>query len=387
MSGPLEGIRVVELAGIGPGPFAATLLAELGASVVRIDRPAPGGLQLPSGLGRSRPSVAVDLRSPGGIELVLRIAEGADVLLEGMRPGVIERLGLGPDVLLDRNPRLVLARMTGWGQTGPLAHTAGHDITYAAISGVLSLGGGRGKPAPPANLLADFGGGTMYCVVGILAALLARARTGEGQVVDAAMVDGAASLSTMLHGMRAAGLWNRPRGYNLLDGGLPHYDTYECADGRYVAVGPLEPQFSAQLIEILGVDVAGDIDDPATHPAYRAAFEEVFRTRTRDEWAARFAQTDACVAPVLDLDEAPRHPHLVARGVFAEVAGSPAPRVAPRFSRTPALDPTPERPPGADSREWLCANGFSADEVDRLIADGVVVQARDVTDASAGPAR
>lgn len=374
MTGPLEGIRVIELVGLGPGPFAATLLAELGASVVRIDRPSPGGLQLSGGLGRSRPSIAVDLRSPQGVEVVLRLAESADVLLEGMRPGVLERLGLGPDVLRARNPRLVLARMTGWGQSGPLAHTAGHDITYAAISGVLSLAGGRGKPAPPANLLADFGGGTMYCVVGILAALLARARTGEGQVVDAAMVDGAASLSTMLHGLRAAGVWGQERGHNLLDGGIPQYDTYECADGKYVAVGGLEPQFSAQMLQLMELDVPGDINDPADHDTYRAALTAAFRTRTRDEWAQLFADTDACVAPVLDLEEATRHPHMVARGVFAQLDGHPAPRVAPRFSASPVPDPTPERPPGADTREWLCGNGFSADEVDALIAAGVVVQ-------------
>lgn len=374
MSGPLEGIRVVELVGIGPGPFAAMLLAELGASVVRVDRPEAAGLQIPGGLGRSRPSIAVDLRSPEGVEVVLRLVESADVLLEGLRPGVIERLGLGPDVLLARNPRLVVARMTGWGQDGPLARTAGHDITYAAVSGVLSLAGGRGKPVPPANLLADFGGGTLYCVVGILAALLSRASTGEGQVVDVAMVDGAASLSTMLHGMLAAGWWTANRGHNMLDGGLPQYDTYECSDGKYVAVGGLEPQFSAQMLQLLGIELEGSIGDPRWHEAYREALTGAFRARTRDEWAELFADTDACVAPVLELAEAPEHPHMAARGVFADVDGHPMPRVAPRFSRTPGLDPTPERSPGADTREWLCANGFTEPEVDGLISRGVVVQ-------------
>lgn len=373
--GPLAGVRVVELAGIGPAPYAALLLAELGADVVRVER--PGGVSvLPVGgrLGRSRPSVAVDLKHRAGVDVVHRLTATADVFVEGLRPGVTERLGLGPDELRGRNPRLVYGRMTGWGQDGPLSAEAGHDITYAAITGALHLAGPPERPIPPVNVLADFGGGALYLVVGILAALLSRERTGEGQVVDAAMVDGAASLVTMVYGMLADGQWRDERGVNPFDGGLPFYDTYPCADGRFVAVGALEPPFYAALLEGLGLSFAREQYDPAGFAEQRAALGAAFRTRTRDEWAEHFAGTDACVAPVLSLAEAPSHPQLAARRVFAEVDGHPAPRVAPRFSATPGPEPTPDRPVGADTVAYLRSHGFTAAEVEALLDSGAVVQ-------------
>jgi alpha-methylacyl-CoA racemase len=376
--GPLSGIRVVELAGIGPGPYSCLLLAELGADVIRVDR--PGGSDIAnapsSGLNRSRPSVAVDLKNPAGRDVVLRLAESADVLVEGLRPGVTERLGVGPEACLARNPRLIYARMTGWGQDGPLARTAGHDITYAALTGALHLSGTREKPMPAANLVADFGGGALFLVVGVLAALLERGRSGRGQVVDAAMVDGAASLATMMYTMFGAGLWRDERQANILDGGAPFYDTYRCADGGHVAVGALEPQFYAALVAGLGLDgeLAGGQYDTGHWPAHRAAFARVFATRARDEWAAHFAGTDACVAPVLGLAEAPEHPHLAARETFVTVDGIRQPRVAPRFSRTPGRLPTPPRAAGADTRSALRAWGFPADEVETLLAAKVVDQ-------------
>ena len=378
--GPLAGLVVVELAGIGPAPFAALILAELGADVVRIDRSDGGGAlsSALSGLNRSRPSVALDLKHPEGAAVAMRLIEQADVVLEGWRPGVCERLGLGPEDCLARNPRLIYARMTGWGQDGPWAQRAGHDITYAAITGALHLVGPAERPVVPANLLADFGGGTMYLLVGVLSALHARQATGAGQVIDAAMVDGAASLVTMVYAMYGTGLWRDERGVNMLDGGLPFYDTYRCADGRFVAVGPLEPQFYAALLDGLGLGEREDLRraqwDEATWPEQRRLFTELFATRTRDEWAARFDGSDACVAPVLGLSEAPSHPHLAARGVFTEVDGVVQPRVAPRFSATPAGEPTPARSAGADTRNMLLARGFSEVEVDGLLASGVVVQ-------------
>lgn len=374
LPGPLAGIRVVEFAGIGPAPFACLLLAELGAEVVRVDRPGGGGVAgAPlEALNRSRPCVAIDLKSEDGRDLARRLVDRADVLVEGLRPGVMERLGLGPDECLARNPGLVYGRMTGWGQTGPLAERAGHDITYAAITGALHVCGTAEKPVPPVNVLADFGGGSLYLVAGVLAALLARIRTGEGQVVDAAMVDGAASLVTMVYGLFGAGAWVDRRQANLLDGGAPFYDTYECADGRWVAVGALEPQFFAQLVAGLGVTPPGHQLDPATWPALRAAFAAAFAARDRAQWLAVFDGTDACVAPVLSLAEAPEHPHLRARGVFTEVDGVTQPRVAPRFSATPVPEPVAASGPGADSREVLAAWGLEAAEVDALIASGVV---------------
>ncbi len=376
--GPLAGLRVVELAGIGPTPFAALILAELGADVVRVDRPGGGGpiASVTAGLNRSRPSIAVDLKSPDGLAVVQRLVAGADVLIEGLRPGVAERLGLGPDECRARNPQLVYGRMTGWGQDGPLAATAGHDITYAAVTGALHLVGGADKPRQPVNVLADFGGGTLYLLVGVLAALHARERTGRGQVVDAAMVDGAASLVTMVYGMLNAGLWRDERAANLLDGGAPFYDTYRCADGGFVAVGALEPQFYAALLGGLGLVLDEPQYDASAWPRHREAIAAAFANRTRDEWAEHFAGTDACVAPVLSLGEAPHHPHLLARGTFAATPAGPVPRVAPRFSDTPALDPGPEPAPGADTTAYLISHGFTAAEVDALLASGAVVQSQ-----------
>jgi alpha-methylacyl-CoA racemase len=376
LSGPLEGVRVVELAGIGPAPFAALLLAELGADVVRIERPGGASALDASGIGlnRSRPNVAVDLKSAEGIAVVQRLVDAADVLVEGLRPGVTERLGLGPRECLERNPRLVYGRMTGWGQDGPWAQRVGHDITYAAVTGALHLVGERERPVPPVNVLADFGGGSLYLVMGVLAALHARTRTGRGQVVDAAMVDGAASLITMVYGMFNAGLWQDERKANLIDGGAPFYDTYECADGKFVAVGALEPQFYAALLDGLGLSLEEPQYDVRSWPSHREAIAKAFATRTRDQWAAAFEGTDACVAPVLSLAEAPHHPHLAARGTFAELDGHPVPRVAPRFSDTPGHEPTAEPAVGADTTAYLCSHGFTREEVDALLASGAVVQ-------------
>jgi alpha-methylacyl-CoA racemase len=379
-TGPLTGLRVVELAGLGPAPYACMLLAELGADVVRIDRPGAASLIVDpekDALNRSRPSVAVDLKSPGGRDVLLRLLDDADVLVEGLRPGVLERLGIGPDEVLGRNPRLVYARMTGWGQDGPLAERAGHDINYLGLTGALHAIGTADKPAVPLNIGADFGGGSMFLLVGILAALFERGTSGRGQVVDAAMVDGASSLVTMIYGMLGAGLWQDRRAANLLDGGAPFYDTYACADGRHVAVGALEPQFYAAFVEGLGLTGAlpGGQYDLAHWPEHRRRFAEAFATRTRDEWADVFAGTDACVTPVLGLREAPGHPHLAARGTFVEQDGASLPGPAPRFSRTPGAVRGPARRPGADTTAVLTDWGFTADEVRALLTSGAVAEA------------
>jgi alpha-methylacyl-CoA racemase len=379
-SGPLTGLRVVELAGLGPAPYACMLLAELGADVVRVDRPRGGSLIVDpekDALNRSRPSVAVDLKSPAGRDVLLRLLDDADVLVEGLRPGVLERLGLGPDEALARNPRLVYARMTGWGQDGPLAQRAGHDINYLGLTGALHAIGTADKPVAPLNIGADFGGGSMFLLVGILAALFERQTSGRGQVVDAAMVDGASSLVTMIYGLLGAGLWRDRRQANLLDGGAPFYDTYACADGRHVAVGALEPQFYAAFLEGLGLTGAlpGGQYDVASWPEHRRRFAETFATRTRDEWAATFEGTDACVTPVLGLREAPVHPHLAARGTFVEQDGGHVPAPAPRFSRTPGAVRGAPRRAGADTTAVLTGWGFSADEVRDLLASGAVAEA------------
>ena len=379
-TGPLTGLRVVELAGLGPAPYACMLLAELGADVVRIDRPGAASLIVDpekDALNRSRPSVAVDLKSPGGRDVLLRLLDDADVLVEGLRPGVLERLGIGPDEVLGRNPRLVYARMTGWGQDGPLAERAGHDINYLGLTGALHAIGTADKPAVPLNIGADFGGGSMFLLVGILAALFERGTSGRGQVVDAAMVDGASSLVTMIYGMLGAGLWQDRRAANLLDGGAPFYDTYACADGRHVAVGALEPQFYVAFLEGLGLTGAlpGGQYDLAHWPEHRRRFAEAFATRTRDEWADAFAGTDACVTPVLGLREAPVHPHLAARGTFVEQHGASLPGPAPRFSRTPGAVRGPARRPGADTTAVLTDWGFTADEVRALLTSGAVAEA------------
>jgi alpha-methylacyl-CoA racemase len=378
MTGPLHGLRVVELAGIGPGPFAAMLLADLGADVVRVDRIGPGsplsGDPAADLLNRGKRSIAVDLKHPAGVAAVLGLAERAHVLVEGWRPGVAERLGVGPDAVLARNPALVYGRMTGWGQDGPLAATAGHDVDYIALAGALDpIGPAGGPPQIPINLVGDFGGGSLYLVVGVLAALREAERTGRGQVVDAAIVDGTAHLTTLLHGLRAAGLWQDARGGNLLDGGAPFYAVYETADGRHVAVGALEPQFFAELLRRLDLD--GDADVPGQFdrdrwPQLRRRLAERFAARTRDEWAERFAGSDACVTPVLGLGEAPHAPHLAARGTFVERHGTVQPAPAPRFSASPAELGGPPPLPGAHSRAILADWGVpgAAD----LLASGAV---------------
>lgn len=375
--GPLAGLKVVELAGIGPGPYAAMLLADMGAEVVRVERPGPQGSSVPPDkdvLRRNRRSVVLDLRDPRGVAAVLELVAGADVLLEGFRPGVTERLGLGPEDCRAVNPRLVYGRMTGWGQEGPLASAAGHDIGYIAITGALgAIGDADGRPVPPVNLVGDFGGGSTFLVMGVLAACWEAARSGRGQVVDAAIVDGAASLTGLLHGMMAGGLWRDRRGVNMLDGGQPWYDTYATSDGRWMAVGALEPQFYAELVRLLelGPEVA-DRSDPKTWPALRTALEQAFLTRTQEQWTDVFEGTDACVAPVLSLVEAAEHPHLAKRDTFVEVGGVTQPAPAPRFSRTTSGLPQAPPPIGQDTREVLTQWGVA--DVDALIADGVAVQ-------------
>lgn len=349
MAGPLTELRVVEFAGIGPGPHAAMVLGDLGADVVRVERPAPGGGDQPrEHLLRNRRVIAADLKAPAQREAVLNLVERADVLLEGFRPGVTERLGLGPQDCLARNPQLVYARMTGWGQDGPYAERAGHDINYVSLTGALHAIGRRGeRPVPPLNLVGDFGGGSMFLVAGVLAALWERSRSGAGQIVDAAMVDGASVLTQMMWSLRGVGGWSDERGSNLLDGSAPYYDTYECSDGRYVAVGALEPQFYAQLLDVLGLagEDLPDQNDRDGWPVLRKRFSEVFASRTRDEWAAAFAGTDACVTPVLSFGEASSNAHLAARGTVTTLDGVEQAAPAPRFSRT-APD-TPTSPPGS----------------------------------------
>jgi alpha-methylacyl-CoA racemase len=376
--GPLDGVRVLELPAIGPVPFLGMLLADLGAEVIRIDRlGSAAGLAdalAASPLGRGRRSVALDLRKPGGAEVALRIAETCDALIEGFRPGVAERLGVGPDAVLARNPKLVYGRMTGWGQDGPLASTAGHDITYLAITGLLhGIGPAAGPPVPPANYVADFGGGAMFLATGLLAALLHARASGEGQVIDAAMTEGASYLGSMTRTFVSRGGWKDEREANLLDGGAPNYRCYETADGKWVAVGPIEPQFWSALLQALGLDESTTPTPyaPQDWDACKKVLGEAFRSKTRDEWAAVFEQLDACVAPVLTLEEALHHPHNVARGSFVEVDGAPMPGPAPRFSKTPGeVGGIPEI--GADTVDMLAELGFTQDQLADLRAAGAI---------------
>ena len=377
MPGPLEGIRIVELAGLGPAPYACMLLADAGADVLRLERPGPTPTAAPHWdlLNRSRPSVAVDLKHPGAIELILDLVAGADALVEGMRPGVAERLGLGPDACLGRNQGLVYGRMTGWGQDGPLANDVGHDIDYIALSGALwGIGRAGERPVPPMNLVGDFGGGGMLLAFGLTAALLSARSSGAGQVVDAAMTDGSASLMTMAHSLLAAGLSSELRGANLLDSGAHFYEVYETKDGRFVAVGAIEPRFYAALLEGLGLEgeaLASQMDS-AAWPAMKERFASVFKERTRDEWTAHFAGTEACVAPVLSPLEARDHPHNVARGTFVEVAGVRQPGPAPRFSRTPGAISSPPEQPGRSTESALLRWGVARERIDALRASGAL---------------
>ena len=377
--GPLRGVTVIELASIGPIPFCGMVLSDLGADVIRVDRPSEvaGADPETSGrnpLDRGRRSIGVDLKHPAGVDVVLRLAERGDVLVEGFRPGVAERLGVGPDEARARNQRLVYGRMTGWGRSGPLADRAGHDIDYIAVAGALSAFGSRGgPPTPPINVVGDFGGGGLLLAFGVLAALVERATSGVGQVVDAAMVDGTAMLLAPFYAARQVGFWTDERGTNELDGGRPWYRPYECADGGWVAVGAIEPQFYAALLDGLGLDAAAvpDRADPAAHDALHALFESTFRTRTRDEWAVHFASSDACVAPVLSLAEAPQHAHNVARGTFVDVEGVAQHAPAPRFDRTPGAIGA-RCLAGEHTDDVLSALGLSAAEIASLRADGAV---------------
>jgi alpha-methylacyl-CoA racemase len=374
--GPLHGLRIIELASIGPGPLCAMLLADLGADVVRIDRQEPSGLGVAMERrfdvnGRNRRSVALDLKTAPGRDAVLRLAETADLLIEGFRPGVAERLGLGPADCQARNPKLIYGRMTGFGQTGPLAPAAGHDLNYIALSGVLDAIGPRGgKPVPPLNLVGDYGGGALYLALGLLAALHERQRSGCGQVVDAAMVDGAASLAGIFYGLKASGAWGSPRGDNLLDGGAPFYDTYATADGRHVALAALEPKFFAELAQRIGLDarfVAGQ-HKRQLWPEMREAIAQIIATRTRDEWCALLEGSDACFAPVLSFAEAPGHAHAQARAGFIELDGVMQPAPAPRFDRSMPDRPRPPPEIGQHTEEVLAEAGFTRAEIAALSA-------------------
>ncbi len=380
MSGPLEGIRIVELAGLGPAPFAGMMLADAGADVVRVDRfdratYPPRTDPHVDLLNRGRRSVAVDLKRSEGVEVVLRLAAAADGLMEGFRPGVAERLGIGPDACLARNPRLAYGRMTGWGQGGPMAPAAGHDIDYIALAGALEpIGRAGDRPVPPLNLVGDFGGGGMLLAFGLVAAMLSARTTGKGQVVDAAMVDGAAALMTMTYTLRAAGVWSDERGTNLLDTGAPFYEVYETSDGGFMAVGAIEPQFYAELLDRLGLADAGlpDQNDRARWPEMKERFAARFATRTRAEWEEVFAGSDACVAPVLSPAEAPDHPHNRARSTFTEVAGVVQPAPAPRFLSTPGEIRRPPPNPGQHGDDALADWGFAAGEVEQLRREGAI---------------
>jgi alpha-methylacyl-CoA racemase len=380
VTGPLAGVRIVELAGIGPGPFCGMLLADLGAEVVLVDRKGgalPFGAQPAFDLTRrGKRSIAVDLKQAGAAEVVLRLVERADALLEGFRPGVMERLGLGPDTCIARNPRLVYGRLTGWGQTGPLAHAAGHDINYVALSGILNHGGHRDSvPSIPPTVVGDIGGGAMFMALGLVSGILNARGTGRGQVIDGAITDGCAVMSTLVQGLRAQRLWVDRRQSNALDGGAHWYDCYECADGQWVSIGALEPQFYRLLLEKCGVAGEGleaAQFDIANWPKHRARFAELFRSKTRAEWCALLEGTDVCFAPVLDFAEAARHPHNVARGAYVDIGGVAHPAPAPRFGVTPAEVCAPPAGVGEHTHTLLAWAGFAGEEIDRLTAAGIV---------------
>jgi alpha-methylacyl-CoA racemase len=375
LSGPLAGLRIIEIGGIGPGPFCAMMLADMGAEVIRVNRAAgatPDLAELPF-LARGRRSIALDLKTKAGLAALLKLVEKADGLIEGFRPGVTERLGFGPDVCLERNPAIVYGRMTGWGQTGPMAQMAGHDINYISLSGALGTIGRKDEaPLAPLNLVGDFGGGGMLLAFGVLAALLERQNSGRGQVVDASMVEGSALLMTMMYEMLGAGFWNLERGTNALDCGAPFYDCYECADGKFISLGSLEPKFFDVLIEVLGLEKSDrrGRNDPANWPSLRERIGTTVKQRTRKEWEDLLGGSDACFAPVLDMSEAPSHPHNVARETFIDVGGVTQPAPAPRFSRTPGRVSAPAATRGEHGREILADWGFEPEEVEQLEAAG-----------------
>ncbi|MGH7898331.1 MAG: CaiB/BaiF CoA transferase family protein [Candidatus Binatia bacterium] len=374
--GPLEGIKVIEIAGIGPGPFCAMMLADMGADVIRVDRKSAATRETNlDALCRGRRSIAVDLKKREAVEAVLKLLERADALIEGFRPGVMERLGLGPDVCLARNPKLVYGRMTGWGQYGTLAHAAGHDINYIALSGALHATGRAGEPpAPPMNLIGDFGGGGMLLAFGLVCGILEARRSAKGQVIDAAMTDGSALLSAQIHGFRAMGFWSDERGANLLDGGAHFYDSYETADGKWVSIGSIEPQFYAELVERAGLtdpDFASQMDRERW-PVAKKKLAAIIKTKTRDEWSKIMEGTDVCFAPVLSFPEAYEHPHNRERRTFVDIGGVRQPAPAPRFSRTPPEIPSPPRPAGADNDRALADWGFSRQEIDELRSAGAI---------------
>ena len=377
--GPLTGLRVVELQGIGPGPFCGMMLADMGAEIIRVDRSAAVGSGARSAdvLARGRKSIAVDLKNPQGVETVLKLVETADVLLEGFRPGVTERLGLGPDVCLERNPKLIYGRMTGWGQTGTMAHAAGHDINYISLSGVLhAIGEPGSRPTPPLNLVGDFGGGGMLLAFGIVAALYERGVSGKGQVIDAAMTDGSALLMNSIFGLMGQGVWNQNRGSNLLDGGAHFYGTYETKDGRFVSIGSIEPQFYALLLEKTGLDQDPDLAQQMSRndwPKLREKLAAVLATKTRDEWDEIMLGTDICYAPILNFDEAVAHPHNQARNTFVASADIVQAAPAPRFSRTEPELPKPPVAPGEHSEEVLASIGLDAAAIAELKSSGAVV--------------
>ncbi len=377
--GPLHGLKVVELASIGPGPMAAMLLADLGATVIRVDRKVPSGLgvQRPERfdlLLRNRRSVPLDLKDPAAVQLVLKMVDKADVLIEGFRPGVTERLGLGPDACLARNPKLIYGRITGWGQSGPLAQVPGHDINYIALTGALHAIGRAGQPpTPPVNLVGDFGGGTLYLVMGILAALHESKQSGQGQVVDAAMVDGVASLMTQPHGTHAAGMMSTERGTNVTDSGAPFYDVYRCSDEQWVAIGAVEAKFYAEVLRVLGLDsLLSEQWNRATWGAAKTLIASKFSQRTRAQWCQAFEGTESCFAPVLSIDEAPLHPHLQARGTYVDIDGVVQPAAAPRFSRSVADTPLPFRPWAAEEGDQILRPWLDAAERDEARRAGLI---------------
>jgi alpha-methylacyl-CoA racemase len=362
LTGPLTSLRVVEFCGLGPGPLVGQLLADLGADVVSVDRRSSETADLADVNRRNKRSVAIDLRKPEGLAAARRMVGCADVLIEGFRPGVMEKLGLGPDFCMDANPKLIYGRMTGWGQTGPLAHSAGHDINYLGITGALfAIGRPHESPIPPLNLVGDFGGGSMFLVFGILAALFERSKSGKGQVVDAAIVDGVPAMMGLLYGLMANGRWSENRGFNILDGGAPFYRTYQTADGKFIAVGSIEPKFFAELVQRAGLPEKdlGIQNDPGHWPDMHARFAAAFRRRTRDDWMALFDGSDACVGPVLTFSEAAEHPHNVARGTYIKDAGVLQAAPAPRFGRTPAAKPRPPTAVGQDTYAVLLECGVT----------------------------